>query len=377
MVSSSISTNPSSIPQVVTTQRTAMADHLQQRQPKQQQQQQRQLELPPGFRFHPTDEEIITFYLTPKVLDRTFVAIAIGEVDLNKCEPWDLPDKAKMGEKEWYFYCQKDRKYPTGMRTNRATEAGYWKATGKDKEIFAPPPPVLVGMKKTLVFYKGRAPRGEKTNWVMHEYRIETRKEDVPYATSSATAALINAAAKDEWVVCRIFHKNSGIKKVVMPSYTMAAMPMFMGGAEQQQSFVVDSGTLPPLVDYATSSSTLAPPPPHLHASSYQMNAAGTGTSMMGGASLPMMNGNYFGNQGNHQMMGPPPLMSFYHQQQQQMQMMDQGFMAGAGPGSGPSSMVSQEDTGTVLSNNDQSNAGTPAAEISSVNMGMDGMWKY
>ncbi|KAI3452282.1 hypothetical protein Pfo_008947 [Paulownia fortunei] len=129
------------------------------------------IELPPGFRFHPTDEELITHYLSPKVLDSSFSTKAIGEVDLNKVEPWDLPWKAKMGEKEWYFFCLRDRKYPTGLRTNRATDAGYWKATGKDREIFRAK--FLVGMKKTLVFYRGRAPRGEKSNWVMHEYRLE------------------------------------------------------------------------------------------------------------------------------------------------------------------------------------------------------------
>ncbi|KAL9344643.1 hypothetical protein Peur_062318 [Populus x canadensis] len=160
------------------------------------------IDLPPGFRFHPTDEEIITHYLTEKVMNSSFCASAIGEVDLNKVEPWDLPKKAKMGEKEWYFFCQRDRKYPTGMRTNRATESGYWKATGKDKEIYKGKNS-LVGMKKTLVFYKGRAPKGEKSNWVMHEYRLEGK-----FSYYS-----LPKAARDEWVVCRIFHKSTGIKK--------------------------------------------------------------------------------------------------------------------------------------------------------------------
>ncbi|KAJ6858345.1 NAC domain-containing protein 100-like isoform X2 [Populus alba x Populus x berolinensis] len=107
-----------------------------------------------------------------------------------------------MGEKEWYFFCQRDRKYPTGMRTNRATESGYWKATGKDKEIYKGKNS-LVGMKKTLVFYKGRAPKGEKSNWVMHEYRLEGK-----FSYYS-----LPKVARDEWVVCRIFHKSTGIKK--------------------------------------------------------------------------------------------------------------------------------------------------------------------
>ncbi|KAL2898512.1 hypothetical protein RDABS01_040294 [Bienertia sinuspersici] len=160
-----------------------------------------QMELPPGFRFHPTDEELITHYLSEKVLDTNFKTIAIGEADLNKVEPWDLPSQAKMGEKEWYFFVVRDRKYPTGLRTNRATEAGYWKATGKDKEIYRAK--ALVGMKKTLVFYTGRAPKGEKTNWVMHEYRLEGKVSKLNLPKN----------AKNDWVISRVFKKNSNAKK--------------------------------------------------------------------------------------------------------------------------------------------------------------------
>ncbi|ESQ55563.1 hypothetical protein EUTSA_v10027479mg, partial [Eutrema salsugineum] len=162
----------------------------------------KQIDVPPGFRFHPTDEELITHYLKPKVSNTFFSATAIGVVDLNKVEPWDIPRKAKMGEKEWYFFCVRDRKYPTGLRTNRATETGYWKATGKDKEIFKGKS--LVGMKKTLVFYKGRAPKGVKSDWVMHEYRLDGKH----------SIQNLSQIAKNEWVICRIYQKRADGTKV-------------------------------------------------------------------------------------------------------------------------------------------------------------------
>ncbi|CAJ2669008.1 unnamed protein product [Trifolium pratense] len=160
--------------------------------------------LPVGFRFHPTDEELINQYLVNKVNDDSFSAIAIAEIDMNKCEPWDLAESAKIGETEWYFFCVRDRKYPTGQRTNRATNAGYWKATGKDKEIIKGNR--LIGMKKTLVFYKGRAPRGEKTNWVMHEYRLE--------GSNTVPTQNLSKQGTGEWVISRVYVKGNCGKKM-------------------------------------------------------------------------------------------------------------------------------------------------------------------
>ncbi|MED6183374.1 hypothetical protein PIB30_037291 [Stylosanthes scabra] len=193
-------------------------------------------ELPSGFRFHPTDEELINYYLVKKVLDdKHFFSIAIADADMNKCEPWDLPGLAKMGETEWYFFCMKDRKYPTGQRTNRATDAGYWKATGKDKEISMENK--KIGMKKTLVFYKGRAPRGEKTNWVMHEYRLEG---------SNSVYNLQQPERSGEWVICRVFEKGNNGKRVNISN------------SLGQEPLPLPKPTLlmPPLIDYSSSRTT-------------------------------------------------------------------------------------------------------------------------
>lgn len=129
--------------------------------------------FPPGFRFHPTDEELVLYYLKRKICRRRILLDAIAEVDVYKWEPEDLPDlsKLKTGDRQWFFFSPRDRKYPNGARSNRGSKHGYWKATGKDRTITCNSR--AVGVKKTLVFYKGRAPVGERTDWVMHEYTMD------------------------------------------------------------------------------------------------------------------------------------------------------------------------------------------------------------
>ncbi|KAJ9164065.1 hypothetical protein P3X46_023680 [Hevea brasiliensis] len=152
--------------------------------------------VPPGFRFHPTDEELVDYYLRKKVNSRRIDLDVIKDVDLYKIEPWDLQEICRIGtedQNEWYFFSHKDKKYPTGTRTNRATAAGFWKATGRDKAIYSKHD--LIGMRKTLVFYKGRAPNGQKSDWIMHEYRLETDENGT-------------AHQEEGWVVCRVFKKR-------------------------------------------------------------------------------------------------------------------------------------------------------------------------
>ncbi|XP_057509958.1 NAC domain-containing protein 71-like [Actinidia eriantha] len=128
--------------------------------------------LPPGFRFHPTDEELVGYYLKRKVEGLAIELEVIPVIDLYKFDPWELPEKSFLPKRdmEWFFFCPRDRKYPNGSRTNRATRAGYWKATGKDRKVDCQSS--VTGYRKTLVFYRGRAPMGDRTDWVMHEYRL-------------------------------------------------------------------------------------------------------------------------------------------------------------------------------------------------------------
>ncbi|RRT52343.1 hypothetical protein B296_00047379 [Ensete ventricosum] len=216
--------------------------------------------LPLGFRFRPTDVELVNHYLKGKISGRIKSEVeVIPEIDVCKYEPCDLPGDLPFpppsirvllrklflclhkslikSDSEWFFFAPKDRKYPNSNRSNRATESGYWKPTGKDRMIKSGSAcPAMIGMKKTLVFHLGRAPKGVRTNWIMHEKPEEKtpisdnddftqRNVDemestglFPPATPSPGETLHGVVATEE-VVTTLTQKNLGsdLQEILQP----------------------------------------------------------------------------------------------------------------------------------------------------------------
>nr|GMD57752.1 NAC domain-containing protein 30-like [Ipomoea batatas] len=216
--------------------------------------------VPPGFRFHPTEEELVGYYLNRKVNSLKIDLDVITDVDLYRIEPWDIQERCKLGyveQNEWYFFSHKDRKYPTGTRTNRATAAGFWKATGRDKAVLSKEK--IIGMRKTLVFYRGTNfpqfpftpphlnPGGGGGYDQMNQQLVELPQLDSPTVSTKDGAAAAATASEDyEDVVDNggdYSWKDLDYKMIappppqgvtimndhpVLPSYSFANMPLLI-----------------------------------------------------------------------------------------------------------------------------------------------------
>lgn len=171
-------------------------------------------QLPPGFRFRPTDEELVVQYLRRKALGAPLPAAVIPVVrDLYSLDPWDAvdvpaaPDASSQGER--YFFAVR----PAGGvgSARRATASGRWRPAGKEKPVALPRPcgggSLLVGVKRAMAFVprrkkkKAAAAAALAIGWVMHEYRLAA-----PLHKHGCSLA----QAQGEWVVCRVFQKGSG-----------------------------------------------------------------------------------------------------------------------------------------------------------------------
>ncbi|KAG5541999.1 hypothetical protein RHGRI_021734 [Rhododendron griersonianum] len=158
--------------------------------------------IPAGYRFCPYDGELIFFYLKKKIDNEALPLDGIIDVNLYEHNPDYLTDRyPPLGDKHWYFFTPRTRKYRNGTRPDRTAGDGYWKATGADMPVHHKGQEV--GYKRALVFYLGKPREGIKTNWIMHEFIV-----DKPSRTKEGENDM-----RLDWVLCKIYKRESGKRK--------------------------------------------------------------------------------------------------------------------------------------------------------------------
>ncbi|KAI8533374.1 hypothetical protein RHMOL_Rhmol10G0004200 [Rhododendron molle] len=203
------------------------------------------IKLPIGYRFRPTDEELIVHYLTRKVQSIPFPAQVIPELNVFQTSPLHLPGDSK--EKRFFFWTRKGKgkwKKARGM-----TESGYWKPMGKEKHVVSYESNRAIGVKKSFVFYEGKRPRGLRTQWVMHEYRL------LGSQTRPNSGLQKFAREMDDWVVCKIYQKKRTSKKNVVETDMNSSKSKKIWSAREISPIVMD-------VVIVGSNDDLGPPQP-------------------------------------------------------------------------------------------------------------------
>lgn len=130
--------------------------------------------LPPGTQFYPSDQQLISYYLSSKngVDHRNGVGFdLIREIDLYNFDPFNLPDSACFrygrGGRKRHWFCFVARVLKGGRRR---AGGGYWKKRGRVRDVVgAGAGKIVVGTRKSFEFYLGDC---TKTDWLMYEYAL-------------------------------------------------------------------------------------------------------------------------------------------------------------------------------------------------------------
>ncbi|WCJ35458.1 NAC domain containing protein 74 [Euphorbia peplus] len=156
--------------------------------------------LPPGCRFYPSEQQLLCYYLTSK--NRTTVESGdingydlIKELDLYDYEPFDLPETSCFpygcGARKRHWYCYYDlRVLKESVGRKRRAKGGFWRRSGRVRDVVDVGGKGVLGTKGRFVFYLGNSVRNAvRTEWILYEY------------------ALIDHL-KASYALCRIFVKS-------------------------------------------------------------------------------------------------------------------------------------------------------------------------
>ncbi|KAK1435048.1 hypothetical protein QVD17_00807 [Tagetes erecta] len=156
------------------------------------------------YRFYPTEEELISFYLLNKLQNRrthNFHRV-IPVVNVYEHNPRYLPKLAgelcQRDTEQWFFFVPRQEREEHGRRPSRTTDTGYWKATGSPTYVYSSGNKVI-GVKKTMVFYEGKSRMVKKTIWKMNEYRA------IEEETTDGNNEFVVRKLRHELSLCRVY----------------------------------------------------------------------------------------------------------------------------------------------------------------------------
>ncbi|KAK0592415.1 hypothetical protein LWI29_018808 [Acer saccharum] len=186
-----------------------------------------QADAPLGFRFMPSDEELVKGYLLRKIRGQELPWNGIQFCDLyGDKSPWEIfhgTDHELSEEDDYKFYVFTRLKKASLHRVSRVAGCGTWHGDRKLEKIFADKKKKegLTGLKKNFTF---RIKNGsKKSHWIMHEFSL-------------AGESLMGIDYKScDFVLCRIFKKKG--------------VAFHQTGFEQQDSFGDNNLVNPPFVE--------------------------------------------------------------------------------------------------------------------------------
>ncbi|KAF8656172.1 hypothetical protein HU200_060785 [Digitaria exilis] len=136
-------------------------------------------EIPPAYRFRPTQRELVEFYLLPRSRGQDpFPGVIIEDDTAGSSLPWDLFERHGLGtEDEAYFFVRaSDATKKRGARQDRGCDGGVgsWKMQNSREKGLRVGGEKIGCRKSNLNLHMGKGKNGGSVGWVMHEYTIAT-----------------------------------------------------------------------------------------------------------------------------------------------------------------------------------------------------------
>ncbi|WCJ22541.1 NAC domain containing protein 2 [Euphorbia peplus] len=129
--------------------------------------------LPVGWRFQPTNEELLHHYLKNKRLGIPIHGNDIEDIQICDFDPWDLIHKNSHSQERYLFYRRQFHKKTGGVQRKRKAKAGHWKRTGEIQYIKREDGDEVIGT-KTIFVYQDPGP----TVFVKHEFELSSSVQD-------------------------------------------------------------------------------------------------------------------------------------------------------------------------------------------------------